>query len=152
MSRANLSEQEPNRKVEEMNVAKLQKLKSQATQLLREHEALLTLSCLIATERAKLFERSREELALAGSVNKMQMYVQHEGQIVNELRRLLGTSVSNSQLLASLDSMKAAASKMVEGGKKTMDSTLQILFCNDGSRMLDSSYQTSKTFQIMQRS
>ncbi|PYT63178.1 MAG: hypothetical protein DMG35_04975 [Acidobacteria bacterium] len=101
-----------------MNVAKLQKLKSQAAQLLREHEALLTLSCLIGTERAKLFVRSREELGLAGSVNKLQMYVQHEGQIVNELRRLLGASVSNSQLLASLDSMKAAASKMVEGGKK----------------------------------
>lgn len=97
-----------------MDVAKLQRLKSRAKQMLREHEAILALSNLLASDIGLNLRLAQEQLAAANSVSKLERYIEVETETVGRLRRSLGITVPNSELVDFFNQVQVASSKIAK--------------------------------------
>jgi hypothetical protein len=82
-----------------VDVSKLQRLKSRATQLMVEHEAILTLTNLHASDFGSNFRLAKEQLSAANSVTKLVRWIELQRDTIAGLRRSLGITVRNSENL-----------------------------------------------------
>jgi len=83
-------------------------------QLMVEHEAILTLANLRASDFGSNFRLAREQLSGANSVTKLERWIELQRDAVAGLRRSLGITVRNSELVDFFNRLKLAASKLAK--------------------------------------